>query len=87
MHLSVETCSLARLARVIRPNLPEVRGNTAVSQPLRMIGPSSVLDFGGFHLPYYESGFFLFKVLGYIEFFPDPPSQHPLARNIRYGVR
>jgi hypothetical protein len=87
MHLSVETCSLPRLARVIRPYMPEVRGNTAVSLPLRMIVTSSVLDFGGLHLSYYESGFFLLKVLGDVEFLPDPPAQHPFARNVRNGVR
>jgi hypothetical protein len=87
MHLSLETCSLTRLAGVIRPYMAEVRGYTAVSLPLRVIVTSSVLDFGGLHLPYYESGFFLLKVLGDVEFLPDPPAQHPLARNIRYGVR
>ena len=78
--------SLARLAGVIRPNLREVRGHTAVSQPLWMIDASSELDFRWFHLPNYESGLFLLIVLGDVEFLSDPPSQHALAGNIRNGV-
>ncbi len=82
MDLSVVAASEARLARVIRPNMPGVRGHTiviAVSQPLRMIVTSSELDFRWLHLPNYESGFFLLNVLGDVEFLSDPPAQHPLA--------
>ena len=52
-----------------------------------MIVTSSALDFGGLYLPNYESGFFLIKVLGEVEFLPEPPAHHFLAKNIRYGVR
>ena len=86
MHLPQVASTLARLAGVIRLHMPKVRGHTDVSQSLRMVVTSSELDLRWFHLPNYESRFFLLKVLGDVEFFSNLPSQHALARNIRNRV-